>query len=156
MYFFNDYTKYILGFYKTHMEIIDTIPMGFTGVAGQRVAPAFTNEVSEDVLFFAATVNFLNSGALVRIKSTNPAYDWMADDNANPQDTPVNAIAGVFSQSLPLLPLIQPYFVKKQGRLQMNFTNDTAVPITGGLWTWRGLRLTNPKQGDGWNYSIGF
>lgn len=155
MYFFTKYVYRILDFYQTHMPLEDTIPIGFTGVAGQRPAPVFTNEISEDVLLFAASVDFSNAGVLVRIRSISPQYEWMANDDPNPQDTPVNSIAGIFSQALPNIPLIQPYFLKKQGRLQMQFTNDTAAPITGGLWTWRGLRLTNPINGVGWDYSMG-
>lgn len=156
MFFFTKYVYRILDYYRTHLELIDTVPIGFTGVASERPAPVFTNEVSEDVLYFAAAVNFSNAAVLVRIKSLSPQYEWMADDNSTPQDTPVNALAGVFSQTLPILPLIQPFFVKKQGRLLMQFTNSAAAPETGGLWTWRALRLTNPVSGTGWDYSLGF
>lgn len=155
IYFFTKYIYQILDRYRTHLELIDTIPIGFTGAAGERPAAVFTNEVSEDVLYFAAAVNFSNAAVLVRIRSVSPQYEWMADDANPPQDTPVNAIAGVFSQALPILPLIQPFFLKKQGRLQMQFTNSAAGPVTGGLWTWRALRLTNPIDGFGWDYSIG-
>src|SRR6266540_1012920 len=113
MFFFTKYIYQILDRYRTHIELIDTIPIGFTGVASERPAPIFTNEVSEDVLYFAAAVSFSNAGAFVRIRSISPQYEWMADDSAVPQDTPINAIAGVFSQALPILPLVQPFFVKK-------------------------------------------
>src|SRR5262245_57592012 len=144
MYFFTNFVNYILGFYRTHLELIDTVPIGFAGVAGERPPPVFTNDISEDSLYFAAAVNFSNAEVLVRIRSITPQYEWMADSSPTPQDTPVNAIAGVFSQALPVLPLITPFFVKKQGRLQHQFTNATSGPITGGLWTWRVLRLSNP------------
>jgi hypothetical protein len=156
MYFFTKYIYWILDHYNTHLELIDTIPMGLTGVASERPAPTFTNEISEDLLYFAAAVNFSNADVRVRIRSISPQYEWMADDASTPIDTPVNAIAGVFSQSMPVLPLVQPFFVKKQGRLQMQFTNAATSPVTGGLWTWRALRLTNPKSGNGWDYSLGF
>ena len=78
----------------------------------------------------------------------------MSNFDPTPQDTPVNAIAGVFSQAMPILPLIRPFFVKRQGRLSMQFTNAAAAPVTGGLWTWRGLKLVNPIDG-GWDYSLG-
>jgi hypothetical protein len=155
MYYFTKYVYQILDRYRSHLELVDTIPIGFTGVANERPAPVFTNDISEDLLYFAAAVNFSNAGALVRIRSISPQYEWMADDQATPQDTPVNALAGIFSQALPNLPLIQPFFVKAQGRLQMSFTNSAAAPTTGGLWTWRALRLTNPING-GWDYSLGF
>jgi hypothetical protein len=73
-----------------------------------------------------------------------------------PLDTPINAVAGIFSQASPILQLVQPFFLKKQSRLEMQFTNSPAAPTTGGLITARGLRLTNPYNGDGWNYDIGF
>ena len=159
MFWLSDFTYYILSRYQTHLELIDTIPIGFAGVASERPAPVFTNEVSEDVLYVAAAVNFSNAEVLVRIRSVSPQYEWMADTRGTPQDTPVNAIAGIFSQALPILPLIQPYFVKRQGRLQMSFTNGVAAQVTGGLWTWRALRLSNPitdGRGTGWDYSMGF
>lgn len=159
MFFFTRYVYQILDRYMTHLELIDTIPIGFTAVAEERPAPVFTNEVSEDVLYFAAAVNFSNAEVLVRIQSISPQYEWMANDDETPQDTPVNALAGVFSQALPILPLVQPFFLKKQGRLRMQFTNATTTPVTGGLWTWRALRLTNPivdNRGSGWNYAMGF
>ncbi len=156
MWFFTKYIYWILDHYKTHLELIDTVPIGFAGVASERPPPVLTNDNSEDTLYFGATINFNNAAVLVRIKSISPAYEWMADDGATPQDTPVNAIAGVFSQSLPVLPLIQPFFLKKHGQLQMSFTNAPAAPITGGIWTWRALRLTNPINGVGWDYSLGF
>jgi hypothetical protein len=155
MFFFTKYVYQILDRYRTHLELIDTIPIGFTGVAGQRVAPVYTNEQSEDALYFAASVDFSPSGALVRIRSVSPQYEWMADDAALPQDTPVAAIAGVSTAVMPILPLIQPFFVQRQGRLQMQFTNSVGAPITGGTWTWRALRLTEPING-GWNYNVGF
>lgn len=139
------------------MELIDTIQIGFTGVANERPPIVNTSEVSEDILLVAAAVNFSNAGVLVRIESITPRYEWMAiSEDIPPQDTPVNSIAGIFSQSLPILPLAQPFFLKKQARLRMQFTNAAVSPVTGGLWTWRGLRLTNPIVGDGWDYSIGF
>lgn len=158
MYFFNKYVEQILDRYRTHLALEDTIPIGFTGVATQRVAPVFTNENSEDTLYVAASVNFTTSQALealVRIKSVSPQYEWMSNDDPNPQDTPVGAIAGVIGTAMPVIQLPQPFFIQRQGRLQMQFTNATAAPITGGLWTWRALRLTDPING-GWNYSIGF
>src|SRR5262245_14517543 len=143
MFYYNKYTYQILDRYRTHMPLEDTVPIGFTGVAGQRPAAALTTKFNQDILLFGATVDFSNAQVLVRIKSQSPSYEWMANDDALPQDTPVNALAGVFSQALPIIPLVQPYFLKKQGQLLMQFTNATAGPITGGLWTWRGLRLTD-------------
>jgi|SRR5215470_5890915 len=159
MYFFTKYVYQILDRYMTHLELIDTIPIGFTGVASERPAPVFTNQISEDVLYFAAAIDFLNPAVLIRIRSVSPQYEWMSNDDPLPQDTPINAIAGFTSQVMPILPLVQPFFLKAQGRLQMSFTNSPAnavnAPVVGGLLTWRALRLTNAISG-GWDYSLGF
>jgi len=154
-YTFTQFVLTILSKYMTHLELIDTIPLGFSGLVAEKPAPVFTNQISEDALYFGATVDFLNPEVLVRIRSISPQYEWMANDDPTPQDTPVNAVAGVFSQVSPIMPLVQPFFIKAQGRLQMQFTNSTTAPITGGRWTWRALRLTNPING-GWDYSVGY
>ena len=155
MFFYNKFTLKILSFYKNHFELIDSIPIGFTGVATERPAPVFSNDTSSDMLYFAAHVNFTNTEALVRIRSLSPQYDWMANISPTPQDTPITAVAGVSTQALPVLPFVQPFFVKAKGRLQLNFTNGTAAPVTGGIWTFRLLKLVEPINGTGWDYSIG-
>jgi hypothetical protein len=158
MYFFTKYIYQILDRYQEHLPLVDTIPINFTGVATQRVPSVFSNSNSDDALYFAASVDLSASQAseaLVRIKSVSPNYEWMANDDDNPQDTPVAAIAGVQGTAMPFIPLIQPFFIQKQGRLQMQFTNATADPVTGGLWTWHALRLTKPING-GWSYNLGF
>ena len=157
MFEYSKFTQQILDHYRTHMELIDTININFTGVVNEKPPATTTSEVSEDIILFGAQVNFSNAGVLVNIKSITPSYKWMApSEDVPPQDTPVNAIAGIFSQASPILQLVQPFFLKRQGRLEMQFTNSAAAATTGGLWTWRGLRLTNPYNGDGWDYSIGF
>jgi hypothetical protein len=72
-----------------------------------------------------------------------------------PQDTPIHAIAGVFNQFAMIIPLMQPFFVKAQGRLAHQFTNSAADETTGGIWVWRALKLIDPIDG-GWNYEKGF
>src|SRR5215475_1720647 len=97
-YAFTKYVLQILDRYMTHLELIDTIPLAFTGLVQEKPAPVFTNQISEDALYFGATVDFFNPEILVRIRSISPQYEWMANDDPLPQDTPVNADAGVFSQ----------------------------------------------------------
>lgn len=155
MWFYTDYIYKILNFYRTHLIFFDTIPIGFTGVVNERPAPSFSNEVSEDVIYWGGQMSFSNAAALVRISSISPQYQWMVNDDAAPQDTPANAVFGVFSQALPVIPWIAPFFVKKQGRLQFQWTNSPAAATTGGFITLYGLRLTNPVVGDGWDYDIG-
>lgn len=156
MFEYSKFTEQILDHYRTHMELIDTQDINFTGVASERPAPALTADVSEDIILFGATVDFSNAGALVSIESISPSYKWMTTPDQQIQDTPINAIAGIFSQASPILQLVQPFFLKKNARLRMQFQNSAAGPTTGGLITWRGLRLTNPYNGVGWDYDIGF
>lgn len=112
----------------------------------------FTNTVDSDTLFFAVNVNFTNANVLIRIQSISPQYQWMSNQQSTPQDTPIGAVAGLSSQVMPLLPLISPFFVKRQGRLQMQFTNSAAAATTGGVITWRMLKLVDPIDGVGWDY----
>lgn len=153
MYPWNKYIERILDRYRTHQELIDSIPINFTGTANEKPAPITTNSVNEDVLYFAGNVNFTNQNVLVRIKSKSPQYEWMANNQATPQDTPVGAVFGLSTQVLPVLPLIMPFFVKANGLLQMQFTNAATSAVTGGIVTWRALRLSDPIDG-GWNYGL--
>lgn len=153
MYYFNKYVLRILDRYRTHLELIDSIPIGFTGVANQRVPPIFTNEVDNDTLYFAANVDFNNPGVLIRIQSISPQYQWMANNQATTQDTPIGAVAGLTTQVNQVLPLIAPFFLKSNGKIQMMFTNSAAAPTTGGIITWRALKLVDPIDG-GWDYGM--
>lgn len=155
MWWISPYTKHILSQYREHLEFIDSLQIGFTGVASERPAPVLTNEVSVDTLYFAASVNFNNAAALVRITTISPQYQWMVNREATPQDTPIHAVAGVFSQVSPILPLIKPFFVKAQGRLLHQFTNSATTPTTGGTWVWRALKLIDPIDG-GWDDLKGY
>lgn len=155
MYRYSKYTKEILSKYRQHLEFIDQLQTGFTGVAGERPAPVATNEVSVDTLYYAAYVNFSNAAALVRITTISPHYQWMVNHDPNPQDTPINAVAGLAAVATVNLPLMTPFFVKARGRLQHQFTNSAAAPTTGGIWVWRALKLIDPID-SGWDYPKGF
>lgn len=157
MYYYNKFTLAILDRYLVHTELIDSLPVQFTGVANERPAPVFTTEVNADTLFFGANVNFNNANVLIRIKSISPQYEWMSNNDPLPQDTPIGAVAGVSTQALPILPLVMPFFIKSNGRLQMQFTNSAAAATTGGVITWRLLKLTMPvvdSKGTGWDYGM--
>lgn len=155
MYFYNKFTKEILSCYREHLEYVDSFQTGFTGVASERPAPALTNEVSVDTLYYGAFTNFTNLAALVRIGVLSPQYQWMSNHDATPQDTPLHAIAATFVQPAIIQPLIRPFFVKAQGRLLHQFTNSAADPTTGGQWVWRALKLIDPIDG-GWDYPRGY
>jgi hypothetical protein len=151
MYYFNKKTEEILSHYEDWLEMIDSVPVGFTGVASERPPAVYTSEISADTLWFAAGVSFSEGDVLVRISSRSPQYDWMANNDPTPQDTPIGAVAGISSEVLPVLPLIQPFFLKANGTLKHQFTNSATSPVTGGIITWRLLKLINPING-GWDY----
>lgn len=155
MYKYNKYTLEILSKYRKHLEFIDAIQTGFTGVASERPAPVLTNEVSVDALYYGAFVNFSNAAALVRITTLSPQYQWMVNHDPVPQDTPINAIAGAPGGFAIIVPLMTPFFVKAQGRLMHQFTNSAAAETTGGQFIWRALKLIDPIDG-GWDYPKGF
>lgn len=159
MYFFNEFTLGILKKYENHLELIDSIPVGFTGVASQVQAPIYSNEVDADSLVFAMGVDWAAptssaANVLVRIRSISPQYEWMANNQAIPQLTPISAVAGFADQVMPVLPLVMPFFLKANGRMEFRFTNASASAITGGVITLRKLKLTLPIDG-GWNYGQG-
>lgn len=149
--FNSDYIQRILNRYKTRLPLIDTIPIGFDGVASRKPAPVFTSQVSADVLLIEAFVDFTASDVLIRVQSRSPQYQWMANNTASPQDTPIGAFAGISTQVLPVLPFPIPFFLNANGQLQMQFTNSATAPVTGGTITIRGLKLLDPVDG-GWAY----
>lgn len=151
MYYFNEFTNRILRCYGNWLELPDSVPIGYTGVASERPAPVNSNEVDTDSLIFGFNVNFVApAGCLIRIRSISPQYEWMANTQAVPQDTPLQAIAGVSTQVMPVLPLVMPFFLKANGKLEMRFTNDGTSPVTDGIITLRRLKLVLPING-GWN-----
>lgn len=154
MYYFNKKTQQILDQYEDWLEMIDSVPIGFTGVASERPSPVYTSEISADTLWFAFNVDFDETDVLVRVSSRSPQYQWMSNNNATPQDTPIGALAGFTSQVMPVLPLIQPFFLKAQGTLQFQFTNSATAAVTGGVITGRLLKLIGPKNGKGWDYGF--
>lgn len=135
--------------------LFDTIPIGFVGNPGEKPAPAKSHVISQDALYFAAQVDFQNPGVRIRVQSITPQYNWMANNDPIPIDTPISCVAGFYNQSMPYIPLVSPFFVGRQGQFTMQFTNDTTTPVVAGEITWAALRLTNPING-GWSYEIGF
>ncbi len=156
MFYYNPFTIKILEKYGNWLELPDPVPIGFTGVAAQRVAPVYTNEVDADSLIWGFNVDFLATqfDVQVWIRSVSPQYDWVANTQATPQFVPIGAIAGINTQVMPVLPLIMPFFQKANGKLEFKFINSTAVPITGGVITARRLKLVNPING-GYNPDAG-
>jgi hypothetical protein len=151
MYYISKYTQQILDRYENHLSLYDPVPIGFTGTASETLSPVFTHEVSADILIFGFNVDFTNANVAVDIQSRSPQYKWNVNNNANPQYVPIGAIAGVSAQVLPVLPLVQPFFIKANGVLQFTFKNSAAAATTGGTITAIGLKLVGPID-DGWNY----
>ena len=149
MFYFNPFTVNILSKYQNWLELPDSVPIGFTGVASERPAAVYSNEVDADTLIFGFSVDF-TAAAQVWIRSISPQYEWMANTQSVPQYTPIGAIAGVTTQVMPVLPLIMPFFLKPNGKLEMRFINAASGPVTGGVITLRRLKLVLPISG-GWN-----
>jgi hypothetical protein len=157
-YYFNKYVYQILDRYKGFTVLYSTINIGFTGTANEVLPPVLTDEVSADTLYFAAHAAAIENAdtALVRIRSISPQYEWMSNQTAIPQDTPISAVAGISTQAAPYLTLPQPFFVKAMGRLQHRFTNSpSGQETTGGTFNWLLLKLVEPVDG-GWDYTVGF
>ncbi len=158
MYYYNKYVLGILDRYLTHTELIDSQPVAFTSTANEKAPLVFTTETNADTLYFGAAINIENPDVLVRIKSISPSYEWMSNNNASPQDTPIGALFGTSTQVLPVLPLVMPFFVQANGRLQMQFTNSPSDPSGPAVVTWRLLKLVGPKQNpdgtSGWDYGF--
>lgn len=150
MYYFNPFTIQILNKYRNWLELPDSVPIGFTGVASEKPASVYSNEVDADSLIFGFNVDFTSTQVQIWIRSISPQYEWMANNQATQQYTPIGAIAGITSQVMPVLPLVMPFFLKANGKLEMRFQNAATSPVTGGIITLRRLKLVDPING-GWN-----
>lgn len=150
MFYFNPFTLKILEKYGNWLELPDSVPIGFTGTVNERPAPVYSNEVDADSLIFGFNVDFTSTAVQIWVRSISPQYEWMANSQATPQFTPIGAIAGISSQVMPVLPLIMPFFLKANGKLEMRFINAPSSAVTGGIITLRRLKLINPING-GWN-----
>ena len=150
MFYFNPFTLRIMEKYGNWLELPDSVPIGFTGVASERPAAVYSNEVDADSLIFGFNVDFTSTGVQAWFRSISPQYEWMANSEATPQYTPISALAGISSQVMPVLPLIMPFFLKANGKLEMKFVNAATSPVTGGIITLRRLKLITPING-GWN-----
>lgn len=138
---FYDYIQSILGKYKQYLELDLTTPIGFDGVTASQRLTVFTPNVDSDALLFGANVDFSNSSVTVKITDVASGYVWTLSTTG--LFTPIVAIAGVTTQNTPVLPLVCPFFLSRQSKLQMDFVNSAAALTTGGNITWRGIKLLN-------------
>ena len=155
MYQFDKNTQAIIDMYSETLPDIDTVAVGFSGTVSERVT-VYSHSISDDCLIFGFGVDFADTATdvLVRIASRSPQYDWMSNDDATPQDTPIGAVAGFSSQILPILPLVKPFFLYANGKLSFNFTNSPTSAVTGGNITIHRLKLVNPLDGVGYQYGF--
>lgn len=142
--YFEEHIRSILGKYKSWQPLYLTILIGFDGATASQRVTCFTPQVDSDALIFGAHTNFSNSQVAVKITDTGTGYAWnvlQAATGATTTGTPVTALAGASTQVMPLLPLVCPYFLSRQGKLQMDFVNATTPVASTSSITWTGLKL---------------
>lgn len=142
--YFQAYIDAVLKNYNRYEPIFLTIPIGFDGVTVSQKLSVFTPPVDSDCLLFGANVDFSNSGVLLRITDTQSGYVWnqlQSNQGATLGGTPITAIAGIQTQVMPVLPLVCPFFLSRQSKLQHDFTNSASGLTTGGNITWNGIKL---------------
>lgn len=147
MFIINDITLQQIQKYAHCWELLDPVPCGFTGVAGQEVTPVFSNEVDAVSLIFGFQFQsaVAPSDASVWIRSTNPQYEWnVTANNGTPAFMPISAVMGNPSQVLPVLPLVMPFPLYPNGKIEFRLRNNSSGPITGGTIGIRRLKLTDP------------
>lgn len=134
--YFQDFVKTIISQYRQYLPLKLTTSIGFDGSTASQRLTVFTPQIDADALLFGANVDFSNTSVTVKITDTATGYVW------NPVTaTPIVAIAGVTTQVSPILPVVCPFFLSRQSKLQMDFTNSASSLTTGGNITWDGLKL---------------
>lgn len=134
--YFQEFVKAIISQYAKYLPLKLTTSIGFDGTTPSQRLTVFTPQIDADALLFGANVDFSNTGVTVKITDTATGYVW------NPVSaTPIVAIAGVTTQVSPILPLVCPFFLSRQSKLQLDFVNSASSMTTGGNITWDGLKL---------------
>ncbi len=146
----NKWVDMVRSCYRWHYELPLSQNIGWNGATASERQPITFPEVSDDILIYAGGVNFSNANALVRIKATNPNYEWMGNNDATPIETPVHQIFGIATAVMPLIPLIQPFWLGANGTIQATFINSAASLTTGGTATLRALRLRDKLKPLPW------
>ena len=146
MFILNPLTQAFIEKFEHVLELYDPVPVGFTGVASQELPSVFSNEVDAYSIVYGFEFSEDPGDAQIWIRSTNPQYEWMAQSaNGTPTYAPLTAIAGIAGQVLPVLPLVMPFILGPNGRIEMKFINASSGPLTGGIITLRRLKLINQK-----------
>jgi hypothetical protein len=143
--YFAEYVATILKKYKTWQPLYLTTLIGFDGSTASERTTCFTPQVDSDAILFGANTNFSNAQVNVRISDTGSGYVWniiQAATGSTASGTPVSAVAGASSQVAPILPLVCPYFLSRQSKLQMEFTNSaTSISPSTSSISWVGIKL---------------
>lgn len=143
--YFTEYVATILKKYKTWQPLYLTTLIGFDGSTASERVTCFTPQVDSDAIIFGAHTNFSNAQVNVRITDTGSGYVWnilQAATGGTTSGTPVTALAGASTQVSPVLPMVCPYFLSRQSKLQMDFTNSaTSVAAATSSITWVGIKL---------------
>ena len=145
--YFQGYVDAVLKNYIRYEPIYLTVPVGFDGATANQKLSVFTPPVDSDCLLFGANVDFNGTniaGVLLKITDTQSGYVWnqlQSNAGATVAGTPITAIAGITTQNTPVLPLVCPFFLSRQSKLQHDFTNAGSGLTTGGNITWNGIKL---------------
>jgi len=146
MWIINPITLARLQDFDARLELWDTVPIGFTGVASQEISSVFSNEVDEYTMLFGLGVDFDPGNAKMWVRSISPQYEWNANTrNGTPNFMPISAVAGIEGQVLPVMPLIMPFELYPNGKIEFRFINASSSPITGGNLQLRRIKLVGQK-----------
>lgn len=146
MFIINPITLARLQDFDAQLELWDSIPIGFTGVASQEISSIFSNEVNESTMLFGLGVDFDPGDAKIWVRSISPQYEWNANTkNGTPNYMPISAVCGIAGQVMPILPLIMPFEISPNGKIEFRFINASSGAITGGNLQLRSLKLTGNK-----------
>jgi hypothetical protein len=141
--FFYEYIQNIIKKYSQFKPLWETTAIGFAGTNSEN-AIVQTPPVDADTLIFGFNVDFSNTGVLLSIKDTSSGYVFNVLQSTGTTQligTPIVAIAGVTTQVTPVLPLICPFWMSRQSRLEYTFRNSTSGATTGGNITAVGIKL---------------
>lgn len=144
--YFVDYVKGITKDYRTFKPIFLTSAIGFDGATASQQLPVFSPAVDADCILFAFNVDFNNSNVLVKITDVSSGYVWnmlQSTPTLTIAGSPNQCIMGVTGQVMPVLPLVCPFFLSRQSKLQYDFRNSATSLTTGGNVTAVGIKLLN-------------
>lgn len=146
MFLINPITLTRLQDFEQQLELWDTVPIGFTGVASQEISSVFCNEVDQSSMLFGLGVDFEPGDSKIWVRSISPQYEWIANtQNGTPNFMPISAVCGVEGQVMPILPLVMPFELLPNGKIEFRFINASSGAITGGNLQLRRLKLVGLK-----------